>query len=484
VRPSYIPQSRPQIASRPNIGGGGLNNGGFNGGQISRPNIGGGGFPNISQVNIGGGGQRPNLNIGGGGGERPNMGGGGSIANRPDFGIGNRPNIGGDVRPDWTNRPGAGGGGVQRPDGGLRPDGGGNRPNGGGDRPNGGGDRPNGGGDRPNGGGNRPNGGGDRPNGGGNRPDNRPNGPSDNGNHNNNWNNNTNWNNNINHWANNHPNHPNYHPWYNHYDQWHDWHHGHWNYWGGGYPWAWFGAGAAIGWWASPDTAYVYDNPYYVEPAYADEGYYPDYSQPIAAPPVAETVLDQPYVGEPTIAAPGGGDSGVTAAETEDPATKQAVATFDAGRELFKKGDYQSALANADQAIKQLPSDTTLHEFRALCLFALKRYQESAAGVYAVLAAGPGWDWDSMKSLYPDVATYTAQLRALEAYKKAHPDETDASFLLAYHYLVMGYPDQAANELRQVVKLQPNDKLSAAILQALDQRNSTQQQPAPTPTGQ
>jgi tetratricopeptide (TPR) repeat protein len=117
-----------------------------------------------------------------------------------------------------------------------------------------------------------------------------------------------------------------------------------------------------------------------------------------------------------------------------------------------------------------LPSDATLHEFRALCLFALKRYKEAAAGVYAVLAAGPGWDWDTMKALYPDVATYTAQLRALEQYKIANPTAPDASFLLAYQYLVMGYPDQAQKELEQVVKLQPNDKLAAAILDALKNR--------------
>jgi hypothetical protein len=35
---------------------------------------------------------------------------------------------------------------------------------------------------------------------------------------------------------------------------------------------------------------------------------------------------------------------------------------------------------------------------------------------------------------YPDAATYTAQLRALEAYHKASPGSAEASFVLAYHY--------------------------------------------------
>ncbi len=87
-----------------------------------------------------------------------------------------------------------------------------------------------------------------------------------------------------------------------------------------------------------------------------------------------------------------------------------------------------------------------------------------------------------MKALYPDTAAYTAQLRALEDYKKANPDKADASFLLAYEYLVLGYPDQAEKELEQVVKLQPTDKLSAAILKALQDRSNPQQQQQPAVT--
>jgi tetratricopeptide (TPR) repeat protein len=290
---------------------------------------------------------------------------------------------------------------------------------------------------------------------------------------------NRNWSNNINHWANNN------HPWangYNHYDHWHNgWHHGYWPYWGGNYPWAWFGAGAALGWWASPGTTYVYSNPYYIASDDVDDGY--NYSQPIPAPTQTEQALyseDSGGIPPPSDQDQSGGQT--TYADSSDPNTQQAVAIFDSGRALFKQGDYQGALDKTDQAIKLLPSDATLHEFRGACLFALKNYQQAAATIYAVLAAGPGWDWDTMKALYPDTAVYTAQLRALEDYKKANPDKPDASFLLAYEYLVLGYPDQAAAELQQVVKLQPTDKLSAAILKAIQNRNNPQQQPAPSVT--
>ncbi|MCC7083630.1 MAG: tetratricopeptide repeat protein [Pirellulales bacterium] len=291
----------------------------------------------------------------------------------------------------------------------------------------------------------------------------------------NNWaSNRANWNNNINRWA-NRGNRPWTHPWYNHYDHWHNgWHHGYWNYWGRGYyPWAWFGAGALTGgWWGWPGTGYAYSNPYYVAPAYVNDGYYsPDYSQPIP-PPVNAEVDSSPAPGEST-------PDDTNPSQQQDPKIAAAMAVFNDSRTLFKQGDYDGALKKVDHAIQGLPSDAALHEFRAACLFALGKYKEAAAGVYAVLSAGPGWDWDTMKALYPDTATYTKRLRALEAYKKENPSAPDASFLLAYEYLVLGFPDQAAGELKQVVKLQPDDKLSAALLQALENRNDPQQQPAP-----
>jgi tetratricopeptide (TPR) repeat protein len=126
----------------------------------------------------------------------------------------------------------------------------------------------------------------------------------------------------------------------------------------------------------------------------------------------------------------------------------------------------------ADKAIQELPTDATLHEFRALCLFALKDYKQAAATLYAVLAAGPGWDWDTMNYLYPDAATYTAQLRALEAYHKANPGSAEAGFVLAYHYLVLGHVEQAIKQLENVVRLLPESQLSTELLAALRAESS------------
>jgi tetratricopeptide (TPR) repeat protein len=256
-------------------------------------------------------------------------------------------------------------------------------------------------------------------------------------------------------------------PWYGNHAGWHT---GFWNYWSTP-PALWFGAGALAGFMASPGDSYVYSNPYYVEPASTTVVVQPtfDYSAPIPSPPPAQTIYAYPP--QPTVAEDGSvpdlSTEAPPPASTEDPTVNDANKQFDAARAAFKQGDYAKAQELTDKAIALVPSDATLHEFRALTLFAQKKYPEAAAGLYAVLAAGPGWNWDTMSSLYPNADTYTKQLRELEAYTRAHPKEAAAHFLEAYHYLVLGSKDAAVKQLKEVVQLEPKDQLAAALVQAL-----------------
>jgi tetratricopeptide (TPR) repeat protein len=241
------------------------------------------------------------------------------------------------------------------------------------------------------------------------------------------------------------------------YGNWYhgDWH-GHWDHPWHGWPAGWWAAGFVAGWGWGAATApwawgyWPYYNPYCPGVVVIDGGTI-DYSQPIltAAQP-AYAVNDQS----------GGADVRSTA---ED----QAMKIFDSARESFMSGDYKTALSRVESAIAKLPNDVVLHEFRGLALFALKRYQESAAAVYAVLSVGPGWDWTTLCSLYPDVDVYTEQLRALEEYRRQNPKSAEARFLLAYHYLTCGHNEAAAKELKEVVSLNPKDQLSAQLLASL-----------------
>jgi uncharacterized protein (TIGR03066 family) len=159
-------------------------------------------------------------------------------------------------------------------------------------------------------------------------------------------------------------------------------------------------------------------------------------------------------------------DTGTSAEPSSEVPAEQppALTDFDAAREAFYQGDYAKAMDSTNKALAGMPNDAVIHEFRALVLFAQGKYQEAAAGLHAVLAVGPGWDWTTLSSLYASVDTYTQQLRALEAYQKKNPDAVYARFVLAYHYLTIGEKDAAVAQLTEIVKQVPQDTVSKELL--------------------
>jgi uncharacterized protein (TIGR03066 family) len=234
----------------------------------------------------------------------------------------------------------------------------------------------------------------------------------------------------------------------NFYDRHDDWHHGCWHgnasdWWHhmwdehtalmafGTTMWGLNAAAYAFGYWG-------YDNPYYSEPYTVGDGTVIDYSQPIEPP----------------------ADAAAPPSDTPSP----GMADFDAARQAFYQGDYAAALASTNKALAALPNDPIIHEFRALVLFAQGKYKEAAAGLYSVLAVGPGWDWTTLSSLYPSVDVYTRQLRALEEELRGHPEESDARFVLAYHYLTMGDKDAATSQLKALNKRMPQDEVIKELL--------------------
>src|SRR5262249_43749678 len=159
-------------------------------------------------------------------------------------------------------------------------------------------------------------------------------------------------------------------------------------------------------------------NPYYEAPPVQSSVVY-DYSQPVPvyveaqpvvveSPPTTVVVQQEVPVASPTLPdAPAPQAPSQPAAEPAiDPKVKEAGAHFDRARDAFKNEKYPDALAAVDQAIQVLPNDAALHEFRALTLFAMKKYKDAAATIYSVLAVGPGWTWDTIRSLYAKQATY------------------------------------------------------------------------------
>jgi hypothetical protein len=304
---------------------------------------------------------------------------------------------------------------------------------------------------------------------------------------------------------------------YDHYrNNWSNWHAGSWNNWNS-CPAAWYGAGAASGvganWlWGAGDNSssgYSYSNPFYDASASVDTAPAFDYSQPVQVPaPVSVNVDTSSYAAPadsyaapvtsyaspaPSYAAPAasypapaadtspGQSSAPPAPDAQQAPAEQAApevppeaaSHFDAARQAFKMEEYDKALKEVEEATKLLPKDATLHEFRALVLFAQKKYKDAASGIYAVLAVGPGWNWETMSGLYAKPETYTKQLRALEAYSRDNPKAADARFLLAYQYLVLGSVPDAVKQLKEFETLVPKDQLARQLVKAFTESPDT-----------
>jgi tetratricopeptide (TPR) repeat protein len=145
----------------------------------------------------------------------------------------------------------------------------------------------------------------------------------------------------------------------------------------------------------------------------------------------------------------------------------QAIALLNLARDSFAKGDYATATTWINQALAKKSTLPVLHEFRGLILFATGQYRPAAAAIYAVLSVGPGWDWATLSSFYPDPNVYATQLRALEQYCRENPRLAETRFLLAYHYMSCGHTDAARGEFREAAALNPRDQLSAQLAAGL-----------------
>ena len=158
-----------------------------------------------------------------------------------------------------------------------------------------------------------------------------------------------------------------------------------------------------------------------------------------------------------------------------------AETVLDSAVVAFQRNDYDQALDIVNKGLRDFPGDAVLHEFRGLVLFAREDYQQAASTVHAVLAVGPGWNWETVRGFYPDVKTYTTHLRALEAAAKEQSNDAATRFLLAYHYLIGGHQDAAVAKLQVVVELNPKDRVAAELLQMLTASATTETAQANAP---
>jgi tetratricopeptide (TPR) repeat protein len=235
-----------------------------------------------------------------------------------------------------------------------------------------------------------------------------------------------------------------------------------------------FGAAFWFPWWSDayfPSYDYYCSNDY-VTPYYLNSSLYAPATALVSQPEVAQAQYVDPL-------------------PTAQSSTNQPAGESDAGAEYFaqasaafRSAQYKESLRLANHAAVESPQNPKAHEVMSLSLFASGDYRGSAAEAHAALAFGPPADWATLYTYYGDDALYTTQLRSLEKYSHDNPTSADARFVRAYQYLMIGHQQQAIDQLQEVAKLTPTDRLVSDLLKKFSESptGSAPTPPAPVPT--
>ena len=133
-------------------------------------------------------------------------------------------------------------------------------------------------------------------------------------------------------------------------------------------------------------------------------------------------------------------------------------------RAAFAQGDFRNATYLAAHATVDEPRNPKTHLLYSLGMFALGEYRGAAMEAHAVVSLGKTPDWPTVYGVYGNLEAYTTQLRTLEKYVHDHPSSPEGRFLLGFHYLMAGHPNEAKDELLKALKLAPRDRLAAQLL--------------------
>lgn len=160
-----------------------------------------------------------------------------------------------------------------------------------------------------------------------------------------------------------------------------------------------------------------------------------------------------------------GCDYTVACVPAEDVVVTNAVEeALAAAVEAFRSGNVDLANRYVEIALREMPTNPDVRLLHSLILFAAGDYENAAAACHTALTASAGWDWDALSSFYAETETYRAQLRQLEQAIIAQPKNGALRFLVAYHYMVLGYESNAAEQFQQALVLQPGDEVSQQLL--------------------
>jgi hypothetical protein len=155
------------------------------------------------------------------------------------------------------------------------------------------------------------------------------------------------------------------------------------------------------------------------------------------------------------------------AQQPAQPATTASGQFAAQGEAEFRAGNYKAAITSWRHALVDDPQNGVLVLMLAQAFFADGQFNDAAGAVQQGLAMLPEDQWNvvvaNYKELYGRSGDYAKQLKALEAAAKAEPDNPANLFSLGYHYGFLGYKEQGAKKLDQLIKLAPEDELAKRL---------------------
>ena len=158
--------------------------------------------------------------------------------------------------------------------------------------------------------------------------------------------------------------------------------------------------------------------------------------------------------------------------------TDQAISLLDQARTAFKNGDYTGALDLTNQALRQLPNDPALHEFRALVAVRAAAVRRGIGIPLRRAVRGAGVGLDDHDQTLPRCGYLHQTAPGPGVLRGSEPAVGVGAVRAAYLYLTQGHTESAIAELKVVRQLQPEDTLTAQLLQQLD---TTQEPTSTTP---
>ena len=187
----------------------------------------------------------------------------------------------------------------------------------------------------------------------------------------------------------------------------------------------------------------------------------------VAAPSVAAPAVAAPAVAAPAVAAPAVSVARPVAIPPANVPQSNGPRPIDEALRAFQAGRFAEVVERCELMTLDQPRDGFAHVLESHALFALGRYDESAAALSRGLSVLPEeqWAWliGQYRAFYPP-SSYTGLLEKLEKQVADQPRNAASQRLLGYHAGMLGQTQSALEHLRAAVTLEPSDELSPRLM--------------------